>query len=323
MGINDFFSRLQIKSATFFLLILSTLSVLFLLGGCIDLVRDSFPPIKEVPVLNSIVVMDSTIDVYVSKMIGLDTSTIPNINNAQISLFKDDVFLEIIPLSDSGQYNSNSIAQANSKYSCVVNIPGFSELYCEDSIPSQLSVNITGHTNKAGFNEEGAYYPSISFTFKDNPATTDYYEVLLLEKMKYNRYYAISAFNESYDFLLNEGFEPYSTATLLFSDELINPELDYLTLNYSMGSSVSCYGGQCKQSIDEHTIVLEVRKVSHEYYRYMKHFYMYEKGRYGELIEGVVSPFQMYTNVENGKGIFASYSLAIDSIHIEAERIIF
>ncbi len=297
------------------------IAICLLAGGCIDLVNDEFPPIESIPVVNSIVVMNSNIEVHVSKIVGIDAPAIAFVDNALINLYKDGEFVEMIPLVDRGYYRSNIVATEGSKYSCRVIIPGFDELYCSDSIPAPLSVKITGHTNRAGLNEEGTYYPSINFTFNDDPATEDYYEVLLLQKMKYDYYFSIGAFNESYDFLLNEGFEPYSTSTLLFSDQFITPEMTSLTLNYGMGGGVACDDGNCWQCIDEHTLIIEVRRVSHEYYKFKKQFYLYEKGRYGELIEGVVSPFQMYSNIENGSGIFAAYSAAIDSIHIEEERI--
>lgn len=296
------------------------LSSLFF-SACIDLINDEFPPTEPIPVVNSILVMDSNIEVHVSKIVGIDSTAVPIIDNALINLYKDGEFIEIIPLAGRGIYKSNILAEERSKFSCVIIIPGYDELYCSDSIPAPLSVKITGHTNRAGLTEEGAYYPSIDFTFDDDPTTEDYYEVLLLQKMKYDFYYSISAFNETYDFLLNEGFEPYSTSTLLFSDQLLNSEMKSLTLNYGMGGGVTCMDGNCWQSIDEHTIIIEVRRVSQEYYKFKKQFYLYEKGRYGELLEGVVSPFQMYSNIENGKGIFAAYSVAIDSIHIQEETI--
>lgn len=294
--------------------------------SCINLVEDSFSPIEPIPVVNSIMVNGSPIEIYVSLATGIDTSSIPFVDNARITLYEDGEFLEVIPHMINGYYKSNFYAQERSSYSCIVSIPGFEDIYCKDSIPVKLDIEITDHTIRAGLNDEGAYHPSISFTFHDDPVSNDYYEVLIFiiqQGQNYNRAYPSSSFNESYAFLLNEGFEPYSTRTLLFNDKHIDPDLDELTLNYNMGSSISCFRGDCTQRIAEYTAVLQLRRVSEEYYNYLKHFYIYEKGRYGEIIEGVISSHQLYSNVENGMGIFAAYSTAIDSVHIDAEIIKF
>lgn len=310
--------------------IFAGLVVLLLIHSCIDLVSDDFIPVESIPVINSLLVNDSLIEVHLSEIGNLDSTSCPIIANAQITIFMNGIFVETIHNSDSGTYKSGITVEEKNKYSCIVNIPGKEELYCEDSVPASLDVEIYGHSFRAGLNEEGNYYRSINFSFHDDPATADYYEILIIKKFKNDffreigkdEFYPIAAYNESYDFLLNEGLEPYSTNSLVFSDQLISPELTGMTLNYGMGGmGTTVIDGVEYQTVDEHTIIVEVRRISKQYYNFKKRFFLYEKGRYGELIEGMVTPFQIYSNVENGKGIFAAYAVAVDSIHFEKERI--
>lgn len=97
-------------------------------------------------------------------------------------------------------------------------------------------------------------------------------------------------------------------------DSLITMNLDF---NY--GRARACWGDSCVQIVYEHTLILELRHVSHEYYKFKKHFYLYEKNRYPFFVEGTATAFSIYSNVENGLGIMAGYACHIDSIFVEEE----
>jgi hypothetical protein len=311
------------------ILIYTVISIFF--TGCIDLVEKEFPNPDPIAVVNAIMINDSLIEVHLSKIMSLSNAKDSLIDNAQINLYSDTSFIESLVFTDA-YYISSTRAKPNTQYSFEVSIPGFGTLYGTDSVPSIPVTKILSQNNRAGLNDEGFYYSSIEFSFQDDPSSVDYYEIAILKKY-FDRHqfaatgngeyhYYSKAFNKAYGFLLSEGFEPYSTNTLVFSDEYLSPDIDLLKLNYGFEDfGIGMSDGVRYQTINDHTLIIEVRRISHEYYRYKKQFYLYEKGRYGELVEGVVTPFQNYSNVENGSGIIAAYSLAIDSIHIETERI--
>jgi len=50
--------------------------------------------------------------------------------------------------------------------------------------------------------------------------------------------------------------------------------------------------------------------------------YFYENSSYSDFIEGTATVYPIYSNVENGLGILASYSSSVDSIFVEEEKII-
>ncbi len=58
----------------------------------------------------------------------------------------------------------------------------------------------------------------------------------------------------------------------------------------------------------EYAYVLELRTISVEYYQYMQSLKLYEDGRFPAFDIGSTAPYNLYSNVENGYGIFAAYA---------------
>ncbi|MBK9388775.1 MAG: DUF4249 family protein [Bacteroidetes bacterium] len=60
---------------------------------------------------------------------------------------------------------------------------------------------------------------------------------------------------------------------------------------------------------DLYPVILELRSVSQNYYRFVKQKYLYELGRYPEFMAASTTAFPLYSNINGGYGIFAGYSL--------------
>jgi len=297
------------------------LFLLLLVSACSQLISDEFPDFEAVPAVNSILIAGEPITFQVSLAEKIDTTYLALINDAEILLSDSKGLGEAMTPRGDGFYTSEMIAMPGERYECSIQMDEYPEMHAKDSVPIITEVSITGQTNQARFDEEGVFMEGIEFEFKDNPATKDYYEVALYKRQRWglgNTY----PFNETCDILLNEGLEPYSTETLVFSDQLMEDSLITMNLDiFSSSWASSCWGDSCFQIIDEHTIILELRHVSQEYYQYKKHFYLYEKNRYPYFVEGTATAFSLYSNIENGTGIMASYAYSIDSIFVEEEKI--
>lgn len=305
----------KVRIATF-------LPLLLLFSACSKIISDEFPDYETIPAVSSIVVAGKPITFQVSLVEKIDTTFLTLINDAELLLSDTEGQNEAMTPQGDGIYTSDMIAMPGAGYMCNIKIDGYDGMNAFDKVPEITEVIITGQTNQARFDEEGIFMEGIEFEFRDNPSTRDYYEVALYRKehgYKGNTY----PFNENSDILLNEGLEPYSTETLIFSDQLMKDSMMTMNLDYSpSGWSSSCWGpDSCVQNIDEHTLILEFRHVSQEYYQYKKHFYLYEKNRYPFFVEGTATAFSLYSNIENGMGIMAGYAYSIDSIFVEEEHI--
>jgi hypothetical protein len=53
---------------------------------------------------------------------------------------------------------------------------------------------------------------------------------------------------------------------------------------------------------------VELRTVNYEYYQFARRLYMYNESLNNNDMSGVIIPVQVYSNIENGLGLFAGYS---------------
>lgn len=289
--------------------------------SCSKLISDEFSPFEPVPAINGILVAGRNVNVHVSQVETIDSTRLRYIDDALITLFKNGIAVAEMPLYEYGLYYSHEPVRAGEIYSCSITIDGFPDMFCTDSIPSHTTVRITDHTNTAKINEEGGYQEGITIEFQDDPNTEDYYEVIIDKRKDYGSY-PVYAFNETSEVLLNEGLEPYSTESLVFSDKMMEESNISMTLDFEGTNNRKCYyRDSCVYKVYEHAVIVELRHISREYYRFKKDFYFYEKNLYPQFTEGTASAFSLYSNIENGMGIFAGYTASVDSIWVPDARI--
>jgi len=284
------------NSAFLFLILIS-------LASCRDLVMDQFPDFMAVPAVNSILIKDSTIKVQVSLAGKLDTSQLTLINNADVLLYVDGEYKENLTLLDKGLYSSSVVVEPLKTYKCEVYIPGYEPASGSDSIPVPAAISDIMHIDIAGKDEEGMTYPAVKFTFTNNPTVKQYYEVVIrLLQYKYERVASLKTITDPV--LLNEGLP-----LALFSNESIKGSNYTMTINYFTGSASSINGEPWHT--DLYPVILELRTVSPDYYRFVKQEYLYERGRHPEFMAASTTAFPLYSNIDGGYGIFAGYSLVV------------
>ena len=307
----------MLKNINLFTVLVVFVAILFTVS-CKKIVQSEFPDIEQTPVVNSILMQDSVIKINVSLSGKLDSNDLTFIKNAVVKLYVDDVLAETINHSSDGMYISNIIAESGKKYSCVIEIQGYDELKCSCTIPKKTEILETSHENLAYIDEEGTIFPSITLKFKNNPDTLLYYEVII-KVLRYESHYDenYSIYEKSAYFnaplvgiedpvIINEGLP-----IAVFSNEIIPGNEYTMTLNYStMGTSWNLS--------HLYPIIVELRSVSFDYYKYAQALYLYEEQLDNESIDGRIFPLSIYSNVEGGYGIFTGYSTyATDTIFPE------
>ena len=307
----------KIKCVFFILLIFP-----LILFSCVKLISDEFPDFETVPALNCILVSGENVGVHLSFAEKLDSIELTLVDNASVQIRQGEAESIQLQYQDNGIYTSNNIVESGAPYQISVILEGYPEITANDSVPTFSSISILSQTNTARLSEEGHFVAGVELSFVDDPQTDDYYELILYKRME--DYLGLTyPFNEQSEVLLNEGFEPYSTESLVFSDELIEEEEEVLYLFYGSSYNILGSGGSTAryQTFREHTLIAELRHISKEYYMFKKSQYFYENTRYADFIEGTVTAYPIYSNVKNGLGIMASYSSSVDSIFVAADTI--
>lgn len=292
--------------------------LILIISACTKLISYEFPEFEPVPAVNSILVAGEPIKFHVSLAEKIDSTSLTLVNNAVLTLSGGAGGSEVLTPIGDGFYISERIAMPGEIYACLIQLEGYDELYACDTVPEITEVKITGQTNRARQDEEGWFMEGIEFEFNDNPSSRDFYEVVLY-RTRYGYLNNAYPFNENSEILLNEGLEPYTTETLVFRDQLITDSLVTMSLDFGYGKSTRCWDDSCVQYVAEHTLILELRHISQEYYRFKKHYYLYEKNRYPFFVEGTATAISLYSNIENGLGIMAGYAYSIDSMFVEEE----
>jgi hypothetical protein len=290
--------RLYMKNLRLLPVVVLTLA----LSSCKTLVTDDFPDFKSVPTVNSILVAGKPLAIEVSLTGGLDSLPLTTVNNATIDLYIDGVFTEQLGYIKYGTYTSTAIVEVGKEYKCKVIFPDQDTIVCSQTLPKPSPILKVEHINIAGRDEEGTTYPAVKLTFSNDLSERRYYEVVI-------RYFqgAVDILNITDPVLLNEGLP-----IALFSNELIQGSIYTMTLNYTNGEAGSSNGGPFRTTL--YPIVVELRSVSYDYYRYKKQYYLYTEGKNVEITKSMTAS-PLYSNIENGYGIFAGYSVfATDTI---------
>ncbi len=300
----------------FFILLLFPL----ILVSCVKLISDEFPDFETVPALNCILISGENVRVHLSLAEKLDSIELTLVDNASVQIRQGESESILLQYQDNGIYTSDNVVESGAPYHVSVILEGYPEITANDSVPTFSSISILSQTNTARLSEEGYFVAGVELRFVDDPQKEDYYELIIYKRME--DYLGLTyPFNEQSKILLNEGFEPYTTESLVFSDELIDEEEEVLDLFYGSSYSTHSSGGARYQTFREHTLIAELRHISKEYYIFKKSQYFYENTRYADFIEGTATAYPVYSNVKNGLGIMASYSSSVDSIFVEADTI--
>ena len=279
--------------------------------SCRQEVAIDYPEFEPLPVINSIIIAGEPITAHISIAVGYEGPQLSGCDDATVSLFIDDEFAGIMMLQEEGIYISDSIARPDVRYTLLVDIPGYKTASASTHIPQVTELSDVEHISVAGMDEEGLTFPAIEFSFLNITKDTMYFDshikIFMRDYVK-----IVEPIFTTDSVLLNEGV-PLS----VFSNNLFQNETDYtMHINYTTGSY--SWNNLTGGGTNLYPFIIEFRSVSREYYHYTRQLYLYETGRFPEFGISSNEAYPLYSNVENGYGIVASYSyFATDTIRPE------
>ena len=289
------------------LLIFSALT----LSNCTKEIEFDAQDIAPRIVVNSLFTNDSIWAAHISRSVGvLETTSYTTIDDANVNIFDANANLvTTLTHQGNGLYTSPTglTPQANQSYTIEASASGYESVNASNSIPS--AVPIYQLDTVTSTNSDGETILEATITFQDPPNISNYY---MLEV------YVTGTWINEWEQDTKEIREPLQISCDDINVETVNRfnfggfENTYLYLmlkdqnfdgeNYALTFTVINYA-----EVKDMDLFGEIRLVntSEEYFNYLKSFNMYQR----TINNPFATPVQVYSNVNNGMGIFAGGTL--------------
>jgi Domain of unknown function (DUF4249) len=291
---------------------LAIITSAFFWGSCEKEVEINLPAPEKKLIVNSLFSPDSMFRVRVSALQGMFDNYPSCLNNAEVKLFRNNVFLRNLILIDNGIYVSDSIKPVlGNEYKLIVNAPNYPSAFATClMLNNKILVEKITRRDSVGINASGDYYSEAAITFTDPIGEKNYYEIRLafVDTSAFFSYNYSSVFGND-PVIENENDLAYNPISLLFNDDLINGISYTLKVNYYP----PLYGSGGIANKPYKAVVIQFNSISKEYYQYKKKLLRHLATQNSSVFEPS-EPTQMYSNIENGYGIFAGYCGVTDTI---------
>lgn len=268
-------------------------------------------------VVNGLFNTDSLWDIEVSASKYIyDAAAIPLINDAQVTITNSAGNSILLTNQGNGIYASlTERPEPGEVYSIEVSHSDYDNVSSSNQLPGEINIAHIDWDQQAIV--AGDFYRRIDISFQDSP-DKDFYMVRvkgIFWEYIYNEetweiedstliVYPIEFFSQNAA-LDNSSFKITPTS-ISFTDEIFNGSL----FTFDILIDDFYFSGE-KMKIQ--SIYISMSKISQEYYWYETSYQAYLSAQYNLFAQ----PVQVYTNIENGLGIFAGYSTTIDSLIIE------
>lgn len=281
----------------------------------IDLEIDAHTPVL---VLNSILTPDTFINVSVSNSIGaFDVGNSSAVRDARLELYEDDVYMGNATFVEQGSmhgyYVFNGVYPSTGKlYKIEAAHDDYETAYAICAMPEVIELNeVKVDTVDRYISETSNMYKlKVNFEFEDDPSVENYYWLQMYRDTMYygkiSRVYFSSneaAFGNDFENL--DADYSFWGGQVLFTDGLFNGQIKSIELD--LRSWVS------QDIVDDYNIILELSSLDKSYYQYKmsKQKENDSDGFFGG------EPVQIYSNVQNGLGVFVgkttdTYLIEID-----------
>ncbi len=254
---------------------------------------------------------------------SLPATPVTYLRNAEVTLWQGDTFLEklrwmeetfqSIPYYTSTEYKG----QPNTRYTIKVSAPGFESVSAQSTIPASVPVQ----RSRAIF---AGYAPNHSL---DELLCNFDFEVAFNDPQELRNYYHLRIHQEVQEFKLSESGDTARTGrsvqhlgfgasinnnavTAYLEDGVLLDDVWFngRTLNLSFPVQMRIRTGREIPS----GFYVELRTVSEEYYKFHSSIARNKNNPGPPYTEPVI----VYSNVQQGRGVFAGFSVAVDSIRV-------
>lgn len=304
---------------------LNILFIFFALNSCVKEVSVNDIALKQYICVNCLFSTEKYFNVQISltgKNIN-DNNTIP-INDANVVLWSGNEIVEKLTLDSTGYYSTKIHKPVvNKVYTIKVDIDGFEQVSATDFIPDQIPI-LRHNIEFDNFMMEKAIFSTVNFSFLDLIDKENYYLLNVIRKF-YNpfsqKHITTSGLIRSDDeiFIRDENhtttWDWDCTNFLIFNDNNIST----ITSNYFTIYLFESDGEVVSDDYNE-TKILVLKNISKHCYEYFKSLKVHSVVINEPIFNQTNYYYNIYSNVENGLGIFAGYNNYLDTFLLNGQK---
>ncbi len=253
----------------------------------------------------------------------LDSEEPSVVRNARVDLYEGEQFVGPLEFvvddgnSQNSYYTSKHFKPKQGKaYTLKAVAPGFAEVQATDAIPAAVpirSLHIEQVETMPGSRPgEVIYAYQVTFSFVDPGAQENYYHLnfyqqvlgynlLLQDTLITSNWLQRIEFSPEND---NNSFIAYFEGGILFDDKPFDGRI--VTYSFPLRTTIQ------PQRMLLGKMFAELRSVSKSYYLFSSSLSRQRNSPGGPLSEPVI----VFSNIENGSGVFAAYSQTVDSVAV-------
>ena len=291
----------MLKKFTFLLFYIISLT------GCVKVINDDLQSEETKLVINSVISPDSVFTVNVSKTSNIfddeSLNNLPFINDAEVKVYEDGDFLFNLDFDEHGYYFRDYYPETGKKYTVEVLQKDYKTISSTTVIPEAVKVKSFDTITEEWSDEYQAYYLSTSFKYDDPEDVENFY---MLRGEAFSEDSDGNIYNLKLDFAVpevDESLYDISWGNLLWSDRLIDGMNITVKFYFFFWSYVD--DGTGDKELGQIKFRFYFTSVSKDYYLYLKSVNLYY-----ETVDTdpFMEPVIIYSNVENGYGVFGSFS---------------
>lgn len=294
--------------------------ILFLLmftSSCIKEVDVNIPNQEILPVVNCIIKSDSIIKLEINSTQPIFENGNTILSDAFILLYSEDVVIDTLLNNGENIFVSTQRTQVNKKYSIEADVDGFDLLTAFDVIPEATQIRPLFYRDSVTRDVDGDLISQARIEIIDTDSERNFFE-LDLNALVFNEstdeFERIDVYFDTNNDLVLEssGLLNSYPDTVVFTDDLFNMETYTMNINY--GGIYYLFDIGLEQ-ISFYDLIIEVRSVSENYYNYKKTLITHQETQEADVWYGVGEPLNVFSNIDNGYGIFAGFSQVTDTIY--------
>ena len=291
---------------------------------CTKEVNTPFPNHRPQLVVNALFQPDSLFFVSLGESRSiLDDRSLSPITDATVKLYKNNESIDTLIWEGDG-YRSSAKGIANTPYQLNITYKE-QQLNAKDLLPSSPQLKNIFYQDSVYFGGEGEYYSQLNLEIKNNLKEKSFYEIVLYFIKEHTKEEVISRLifnwnpffsNAFFDdinndhLILSEGLLEYYPSSIVFSNSNFIKDNQSLKINFRPFSSTFFDNNTDRKTY----LILKFRQVSEHYYRYKRNLYIHINNQESDVWDGTGEPISVYSNIENGLGIFAGYNEVIDTV---------